>query len=102
MNELSECSSRGLRPPTRQTGKAGEHRVCLLDANVRHLAAVASVPAQRRSPEPPGIVDQEKDELERVGQASPEIPRLACQRRRLRVRVPSLPSLEVPARDSVV
>jgi len=41
----------------------------LLKADIRKLAAVARVPAQRRASKPRGLVDQEQDDLERIGQA---------------------------------
>ena len=69
MNELGQRSRRRLRPSARQAGQAGEHGVGLLEPNVRNLGAVAGVPAERRPPEPPRVVDQEQDELERVRKA---------------------------------
>jgi hypothetical protein len=41
----------------------------LLKPNVRNLGAVGGVLAQRRSPEPSWVVDQEQDELERIREA---------------------------------
>jgi hypothetical protein len=52
----------------------------LLEPHVRDLAAVAGVPAKRRPPEPSRIVDQEKHELEGVGEAD-EVE-LRCRRQR--------------------
>ena len=69
MNEFGERSRRGLRAPTRQAGQAGEDGVGLLEADVWNLGAIAGVPAERRPPEPPRVVDQEEDELECVGEA---------------------------------
>jgi hypothetical protein len=43
--------------------------VGLLKPDVRDLSAVAGVPAKRGPPEPPRLVDQEEDELERVREA---------------------------------
>lgn len=69
MNELRECGRRGSRPATSQAGQAGEHGVGLLESNVLNLAAVPRVPAQRRPPEPTGLIDQHEDDVEGVGEA---------------------------------
>ena len=69
VDELGKGRRRRLRSSTRQAGQTGEHDLRLLEPNVRHLAAIASMPAKRRPPEPPGVVDQQQDELERVREA---------------------------------
>ena len=69
MDELGQRRRRSLRSAPSQAGQAGEHGVRLLEPNVRNLGAVAGVPAQRRPPEPLGVVDQEEDELEGVREA---------------------------------
>ncbi len=51
MDELGQRSRRSLRPPTGEAGQAGEHGVRFLEADVRDLPAVASMPAERGSPE---------------------------------------------------
>jgi hypothetical protein len=40
-----------------------------LETDVGKIAAIPGVPAERRPPELRGLVHQEEDELERVGQA---------------------------------
>ena len=69
MDELGQGSCRRLWPSARQAGQTCEHGVGLLEPHILNLGAVAGVPAQRRPPEPAGVVDQEKDELERVREA---------------------------------
>ena len=52
MDELGQRGRRRLRPSAREAGQAREHRVRLLEPDVRDLGAVAGVPAKRRPPEP--------------------------------------------------
>jgi hypothetical protein len=51
------------------TGQASEHSLGLLKPHIRHLGAVAGVPAKRCASEPSRIVDHQEDELERVREA---------------------------------
>jgi hypothetical protein len=60
-NDFCQRACRCLGPPTREAGEAGEDGVCLLEPNIGSLGAVASVPAQRSTPEPAGVVDKEED-----------------------------------------
>ena len=69
MNGLRERGHRGSRPATSQAGQKGEHGERLLESNVLNLAAVPRVPSQRRPPEPPGLIDQQEDDLEGVREA---------------------------------
>ena len=69
VNEPGERGRGRLGPPTRQTSQTSEHGVGLLEPNVLDLGAVAGMPAQRRPPKPPRIVDQEQNELEGVRKA---------------------------------
>jgi hypothetical protein len=69
-NKLGKSRYRGLRSPTRQPREAGEHGLCFLEPDVGHLAAVAAVPAERGPPEFAGLVDEEKNQLEGVRQAT--------------------------------
>ena len=64
--KLGQRSRRRLGASSREAGQAREHGVRLLEPNVRDLGAVARVPPQPRAPEPPRIVHQQEDELERV------------------------------------
>jgi hypothetical protein len=56
----------------------------LLEPDVRNLGALAGVPAERCPPEPSRVVDQEEDELERVGEAD-EVELGRCGERHGRV-----------------
>jgi hypothetical protein len=85
VNELGQGGSRSLGPSTRQAGQAAQDGVRLLEADIGQLATVAGVPAQRSSPKPPRVVDEEEDELERIREAD-EVE-LGCRRGRDR-RVP--------------
>ncbi len=58
--------------------------MCLLEPDVRHLGAVAGVPAKRSAPEPLRVVDQEEDEFERVREAD-EVELGRCGERHGRV-----------------
>jgi hypothetical protein len=69
VNELGQRARGGFRPATCQAGKARKHGLCLLESDVRQVAAVAGMPSERRPPELPRLIDQEQDELERVRQA---------------------------------
>lgn len=68
MDELGQRGRRSLRPPTPQAGQACEDGMRLLEPDVRDLAAIAGVPAEGGAAEPSRVVDQEQDELERVGE----------------------------------
>ena len=69
MDELGQSSRRRLRTTAGQPGQTRQCRVRFVEADIRNLGAVASVPAKPRPPEPSRVVDQEQDELERVRQA---------------------------------
>jgi hypothetical protein len=69
MDELGERARGGFRPATCQASQARKHGLCLLESHVGHIGAVAGMPAERRPPEPPRLIDQEQNELERVRQA---------------------------------
>ena len=58
----------------------------LLEPDVWNLGAVAGVPAKRRPSGPSGAVDQEQDELERVGEADEVELGLSLSARRPRCR----------------
>ena len=57
MDELGQCTRRGLRSSTRQAGEAREHGLSLLEPDVGNVTAVPRVPAQGRSPELARLVD---------------------------------------------
>jgi hypothetical protein len=59
-DELGQRSRRRVRAPTRQAGQAGEHGVRFLEPDILELAAVAGVPAKRRTPKALRVVDQEE------------------------------------------
>jgi hypothetical protein len=59
----------------------------LLEPDVRDLGAVAGVPAQRRPPEPAGVVDQRLDELGERDRDS--LRRLASHASDPRVTIPA-------------
>ena len=69
MDKRRERLGSRLRLASCEPRQACEHGLGLLEPDVRDLGAIASVPAQRRAPEPPRVVDHEEDELERFGKA---------------------------------
>ena len=71
-----------LRLTPCEARQAGKHDLRLLKPHVADLGAVARVPAQRCPPEPPGVVDQEQDELERVRQSHVVEVGRGCERDR--------------------
>ena len=71
MDELGEGGGGRLRTAPGKAREAREDGVRLLEADVGELTAVAGVPAQRRPPEPPRVLDEEEHDLERVGEADP-------------------------------
>jgi hypothetical protein len=78
------AAAAGLRPPTRQAGETREHGLGLLESNVRDIAAVASVPAERRAPELSRLVDQQEHELKGIREAH-EVELRSCRERDRRV-----------------